>query len=66
MHFPSLVVALAVSCSLPGAFAGAVQKPGLRLPRDAKVHRDAVEKIFVTSYEAYKYVKLLDLCVFLC
>ncbi|KAJ6547673.1 seven-hairpin glycosidase [Mycena capillaripes] len=31
-----------------------VQKPNLVLPDTASAHRDAVEKIFVTSYEAYR------------
>ncbi|KAJ7269964.1 glycoside hydrolase family 47 protein [Mycena rebaudengoi] len=28
--------------------------PGLKLPKSARAHRDAAEKLFVTSYEAYK------------
>ncbi|KAH8829477.1 glycoside hydrolase family 47 protein [Flagelloscypha sp. PMI_526] len=34
--------------------AGFVQKPGIVLPPSALTHRDAVKKIFTTSYEAYK------------
>ncbi|KAJ7343377.1 glycoside hydrolase family 47 protein [Mycena albidolilacea] len=33
---------------------GQVQKPGLVLPNTARAHRDAVQHIFVTSYEAYR------------
>ncbi|KAJ6597000.1 glycoside hydrolase family 47 protein [Mycena vulgaris] len=36
------------------ALGGKVQKSNLILPHTARAHRDAVEKIFVTSYEAYK------------
>jgi hypothetical protein len=38
------------------ALGGKVQKSHLVLPHIARAHRDAVEKIFVTSYEAYKCV----------
>ncbi|KAF9467829.1 glycoside hydrolase family 47 protein [Collybia nuda] len=40
--------------SFPIAFAGVVQLPSLVLPASAAAHRDAVEKIFTTSYAAYK------------
>ncbi|RDB30027.1 putative mannosyl-oligosaccharide alpha-1,2-mannosidase 1B [Hypsizygus marmoreus] len=46
-------VALALALS-PVALAGLVQKPFLILPPDALIHRAAVEKIFTTSYAAYK------------
>ncbi|KAJ7285729.1 glycoside hydrolase family 47 protein [Mycena rebaudengoi] len=46
------LVSLVASSGL--AFAGKVQKSNLVLPASARGHRDAVEKIFVTSYEAYK------------
>ncbi|KAH7931258.1 glycoside hydrolase family 47 protein [Leucogyrophana mollusca] len=45
------VVALAASTSTLGAL---VQKQGLQLPPDASTHRDAVEALFNTSYQAYK------------
>ncbi|KAF4583366.1 alpha-1,2-Mannosidase [Pleurotus pulmonarius] len=45
----AIALALA-SCSL----AGTVQKPGLVLPKGSQQHRDAVTKIFVDSYEAYR------------
>jgi hypothetical protein len=48
------LVSLVASSGL--AFAGKVQKSNLVLPASARGHRDAVEKIFVTSYEAYKSV----------
>ncbi|KAH8829332.1 glycoside hydrolase family 47 protein [Flagelloscypha sp. PMI_526] len=38
----------------PWAFAANIQKSGLRLPRDAKTHRDEVIQIFTKSYETYK------------
>jgi len=34
--------------------AGNVQLPGLVLPDSARANRDAVEKIFTDSYDAYK------------
>lgn len=54
-------VALALALSsvtFPSAFAGLVQKQDLIIPPEAAIHRAAVEKIFVTSYEAYKSVTL--------
>ncbi|KAF9494946.1 glycoside hydrolase family 47 protein [Pleurotus eryngii] len=36
------------------SLAGTVQKPNLVLPGGSKQHRDAVTKIFVDSYEAYR------------
>ncbi|KAJ7109482.1 glycoside hydrolase family 47 protein [Mycena epipterygia] len=36
------------------ALGGQVQKSNLVLPDTARAYRDAVEKIFVTSYEAYR------------
>ncbi|KAG9221641.1 hypothetical protein CCMSSC00406_0005554 [Pleurotus cornucopiae] len=36
------------------SLAGTVQKPNLALPKGSKQHRDAVTKIFVDSYEAYR------------
>lgn len=53
-------VALAAFLSLPHSFAGLVQKPDLSLPHDADTHRDAVKQIFVTSYDAYKFVRCFN------
>lgn len=51
-----LSVFLALSCALPAVLGDVVQKPDLALPKDAQMHRDDVEKLFVTSYQAYKFV----------
>ncbi|KAJ6541128.1 glycoside hydrolase family 47 protein [Mycena sp. CBHHK59/15] len=52
MHLPCLVVLLGLSAS---SFAGVtVQKPGLVVPPAYASHRDDAEKLFVTSYNAYR------------
>ncbi|KAF7338211.1 alpha-1,2-Mannosidase [Mycena venus] len=45
---------LALLAFVGSVLGGQVQKPDLVLPDTASTHRDAVEKIFVTSYEAYR------------
>jgi len=37
--------------------AAQVQKPGLQVPANATIHQAAVKDLFVTSYEAYQYVR---------
>ncbi|KAJ8517937.1 hypothetical protein ONZ45_g4936 [Pleurotus djamor] len=51
MRFSSSVGLLAIASS---AYAGAVQKPGLKLPSSAAANRNAVQKLFVDSYNAYR------------
>ncbi|KAJ8474678.1 hypothetical protein ONZ45_g15868 [Pleurotus djamor] len=51
MRFSSSVGLLAIASS---AYAGAVQKPGLKVPSSAAANRDAVQKLFVDSYNAYR------------
>lgn len=48
----SITVGIFLSSSL--VFGGAVQKPDLALPDKYQGNRDAVVKIFTTSYQAYK------------
>lgn len=47
-------VALALTVTAPGALAGPVQKPGIRLPPSAAANKAAVVDIFTRSYESYK------------
>lgn len=54
--FSHLTLALIISSSgFSTALAGLVQKPDLVLPPSAAVNRAAAEKLFTTSYDAYKY-----------
>src|SRR5260370_2605962 len=50
MRFTEVITAAAIGY----ASAAMVQKPYLRLPRSAAVHRDATKKIFVDSYDPYR------------
>ena len=53
----TVALALVISLSTFSTInAGLVQKPNLVLPSDAAIHRAAVQKIFTTSYAAYKLV----------
>ncbi|KAF9467828.1 glycoside hydrolase family 47 protein [Collybia nuda] len=47
-------LSVGVFLSFPLVFGGVVQKPGLALPNEYQANRDAVVKIFTTSYQAYK------------
>lgn len=44
---------LFVAVSLPFAFAGLVQKPGIKLPPGADQTRDQVKQIFSNAFQAY-------------
>lgn len=52
----SSFVTLALAFSAPGALAGPVQRPGIRLPRSAAENKAAVVDIFKRSYNAYRWV----------
>jgi mannosyl-oligosaccharide alpha-1,2-mannosidase len=59
MFLKCALLAFSLSSSALGAptvfsTPATVQKPGLTVPDTAKAHRDAVKKIFVDSYQAYK------------
>ncbi len=45
-------------CNVAGVFAANVQLPGLRLPPGSQSHQNAVKDIFLTSYNAYKWVRI--------
>lgn len=61
MQFLCSGLSLALLSLCTSALGGAaVQKAGLVLPPDAISHRDAVEAIFVKSYENYKFVDSLS------
>ncbi|KAF8074979.1 glycoside hydrolase family 47 protein [Lyophyllum atratum] len=49
-----LSLTLLLAAASPVSYAITVQKPGLHLPRSARANRDAVERIFSQSYDAYK------------
>lgn len=52
---------LLFACTLVfDVLGGRVQKSYLRLPRGSRRHRDDVQKMFLESYQAYKYVLSLD------
>ena len=44
---------LVAAASLPTAFAGMVQKPGLKLPPGADKSREQVTQIFTNAFSAY-------------
>ncbi|KAH7916693.1 glycoside hydrolase family 47 protein [Hygrophoropsis aurantiaca] len=48
------LTALAVSSSTSNVFGALVQKQGLQLPANASTYRDAAQKLFTNSYQAYK------------
>jgi hypothetical protein len=55
--FPSCVRFLTLLGAASSSLAGVtVQKPGLTVPPEYASHKADVEKIFTTSYAAYKYV----------
>ncbi len=60
------VLAAAVVCSLSttNVLGALIQKPGLVLPRSAATQKQAVKDIFLTSYNAYKYVSMSHLAQF--
>ena len=53
MFFRRISVVTLLGCSL-GVLGGQVQKPNLKLPAGAALHRAAAENIFLESYAAYK------------
>ena len=54
-----IVLTLLGYCNFAGVFAANVQLPGLRLPPGSQTHQNAVKNIFLTSYDAYKWVYAL-------
>lgn len=49
----SLAIALAASCSV-SVLGQNIQKPGLQVPSNYASNRDAAQKLFTTSWDAYK------------
>lgn len=54
-----LLAALGMHLYLLVVYGVLVQKPGLVLPTDYHQNRHAVERIFDTSYEAYRWIWLI-------
>ncbi|KAL4254782.1 alpha-1,2-Mannosidase [Abortiporus biennis] len=50
----AIAAILASTLNVYGALGAQVQKPGLRLPASATAHRQAVQNIFLQSYDSYK------------
>lgn len=56
----TIALSLVISPGTLSTVNGLVQDPNLVLPSDVATHRAAVQKIFTTSYTAYKFVNRIS------